>query len=172
MDPREENISDEEIDLLDEREERNDEEMSDLDDDTESDNSQNPLYRLVTKEDRDVYVVTIDGIPQFYTETIDIARETMWAMARMHRDNMYDCYVREINLDEIELVGSYRFYVVAYERVLRRFGVHKVSEIKESTTSKKDTSEEDALQNGEDNEQVQIYHQSPPAPLTSKWFLW
>ena len=84
------------------------------------------------KEGTERYVVTADGVPQFYTQTIEEARNRMWDIARISKFNEsdYNSYIREFNDENhIQVVGFYKFIVISYERVLCYLNVQRVQEI-------------------------------------------
>lgn len=90
--------------------------------------------QLILKEDTQKYVISVDGVPQCYTETLDSARECMWNLARLEKNNQteYQCFIREMeNPNDIQLVGYHKFYLVAYNRTLIHLTVRRVLEINE-----------------------------------------
>jgi hypothetical protein len=98
-----------------------------------SDDELNGKFPILTfKEGTERYVVTADGVPQFYTQTIEEARNRMWDIARISKfkDSDYNSYIREFNDENhIQVVGFYKFFVISYERVLCYLNVQRVQEI-------------------------------------------
>jgi hypothetical protein len=125
-----------------------DEEVYDDDSDDSNDlidNEEKTLDNMVPnislKRGTERYVVTADGIPQFYTQTIEEANKRMWDIARAFKINVndYTCYIRECeDLDNIQVIGYYKFYVISYDRILCHFATQKVHEVQEEATEKEE----------------------------------
>lgn len=109
-------------------------EISDEDDNVSIKELIQKYPRLVLKEDTQKYVITVNGVPQCYTQTLENARNCMWDLARLEKNNQteYQCFIREMeNPNDIQLVGYHRFYVIAYNRTLAHLSVRRVLEIDE-----------------------------------------
>lgn len=90
--------------------------------------------QFVLKEDTQRYIITANGVPQCYTQTLENARNCMWDLARLEKNNQtdYQCFIREMeNPNDIQLVGYHRFYIIAYNRTLVHLSVRRVLEIDE-----------------------------------------
>jgi hypothetical protein len=89
------------------------------DDDKEEDNdSESPN---IDKEDTDIFVLSVDGIPLFYTKTLGEAREKMWEYAKLRRiqETQYNTYIRGCpNKNRIEVVGCHKFSVFFVDRTI------------------------------------------------------
>lgn len=105
------------------------------DSDDESDEELNVQFpNLTLKDGTERYVVTADGVPQFYAQTIEEARKRMWDIARIRKFNEheYNSYIREFNDENhIQVVGFYRFHAISYDRVLCYLSVRRVQEVQE-----------------------------------------
>lgn len=110
---------------------KNNEESEEDDEETEELNN---LPTLILKQGSEKYVITMDGIPQCYTATIEDARKRMWEFARlrkMHEPN-YKSYIREGSTQNVIcLVGYQKFYAISYDRVLSELSINKIQEIQE-----------------------------------------
>lgn len=97
------------------------------------------LSKLSLKDNSERYVVNIDEIPQFYTNTLEKAREYMWDIARARRmkETNYNCYIRETpDQNFIQVVGFHKFYVLSYERLICNMNVCRVQEIEDKVNLK------------------------------------
>jgi hypothetical protein len=114
------------------KEESLDEESEDEDD--EETEVLNNFPTLILKQDSEKYVITMDGIPQCYTTTIEDARKRMWEFARlrkMHEHN-YRSYIREGSTqNHISVIGYQKFYAISYDRILSELSINKIQEIQE-----------------------------------------
>lgn len=98
---------------------------------------------FLEKNDTDLFVLTVDGTPQCYTQTLEHARQRLWDFARMRQfsDYHYNSYIREGNGgNDIYVVGYHKFYLVSYERVRCHLSVRRIQRIdfpvnKESETN-------------------------------------
>lgn len=93
---------------------------------------------LVLEENTQKYVITVNGVPQCYTQTLENARNCMWNLARLEKNNQtdYQCFIREMeNPNDIQLIGYHRFYIIAYNRTLAHLSVRRVLKIVEKPDS-------------------------------------
>jgi hypothetical protein len=91
---------------------------------------------MTLKKDTGIYVVTMDGIPRFYSKTLVDARARMWDCARVRNyqvNRLYHTYIREgSDPNRIQIIGSYWFFIIAYESLLSSLSVRYISEIEET----------------------------------------
>jgi hypothetical protein len=135
------NINEEDTDIVDQvdpdtSDENKDNEVNDDSDlsDNEDQTLDNMLPNLSLKCGTERYVVTADGVPQFYTQNVEEANKRMWDVARAFKVNVndYNCYIRECeDSNNIQVIGYYKFFVVSYDRVLCHFTTQKVHEVQE-----------------------------------------
>lgn len=93
---------------------------------------------LVLEDNTQKYVITVNGVPQCYTQTLENARNCMWNLARLEKNNQtdYQCFIREMeNPNDIQLIGYHRFYIIAYNRTLAHLSVRRVLKIVEKSDS-------------------------------------
>ena len=87
------------------------------------------------KEGTELYVVTMDGVPQCYTITVQEARSQMWNLARMYRfqETQFNSYIRENrNPNHIEVVGYNRFSIINVERTICWLTVRRVKQVEKN----------------------------------------
>lgn len=121
--------------------EYNDEDTSEYDSESDDD-LKTKFPNLSIKDGTDLYVVSANGIPQFYSHDIQEARRHMWNIARIRKfkEFGYNCYIRECNDENnIQLVGYYKFNIISYDRILCYLNVHKISELYEIKEVQKNT---------------------------------
>ena len=90
------------------------------------------LAPLTFTENSDLYVVCVNGIPKFYVQSVETAITKMWDVARMlslnHISLGYRTNFVKIGENELHLLGSYRFFILAYDTFLDRISYSKVQE--------------------------------------------
>lgn len=112
----------------------NDTSYSDDDDDVDDDKiSISPLINSLSfTENSDLYVVSIDGLPTFYVKDIKTANEKMWDITRQLANKRflggYNTNFLKISENELHLIGSFRFFIIAYDTTLHRITYSKVKE--------------------------------------------
>ena len=83
-------------------------------------------------ENSDLYVVSVDGRPRFYVKDEKAAHEKMWNIARhLSRTQFFAGYKTNflrIRENELHLLGSYRFFLIAYDTTLHRITYNRVQE--------------------------------------------
>ena len=109
----------------------NDDIDSDCDENTDTQLSQ-LLEPMSFTENSGLYVVTIDGIPKFYVKDKATASEKMWEVTRRLSATRFFSGYRtnflKIKENEIHILGSYRFFLIAYDTILHRVSYSKIEE--------------------------------------------
>ena len=109
----------------------NDDIDSDSDENTDTQLSQ-LLEPMSFTENSGLYVVTIDGIPKFYVKDKATASEKMWEVTRrlsaIRFFSGYRTNFLKIKENEIHILGSYRFFLIAYDTILHRVSYYKAEE--------------------------------------------
>ena len=109
----------------------NDDIDSDCDENTDTQLSQ-LLEPMSLTENSGLYVVTIDGIPKFYVKDKATASEKMWEVTRrlsaIRFFSGYRTNFLKIKENEIHILGSYRFFLIAYDTILHRVSYYKAEE--------------------------------------------
>jgi hypothetical protein len=79
-----------------------------------------------------LYVVTVDDFPKFYVKDIKSASDSMWDLAKLLSGEAfcsgYRTSVFQNSTTEIHIIGSYRFFLFSYNKIIHSI---KYSEIKE-----------------------------------------
>jgi len=105
----------------------------------DDDSNTEEVIPLSLKDDSELFVLSVDGIPRFYTKTIEEARNKMWAYAKFKRieETYYNTYIRCCpDKNRLELVGSYKFSLFMVDRVICRLFVSVVQELETATEPK------------------------------------
>jgi hypothetical protein len=95
-------------------------------------NSQSDLYYNTFNfiKDSDVYIVSVDGCPKFYVNTEKAAYDKMWEVTRLLSSKyVFDGYRTQyikVKNNELHILGSYRFFIVAYDQILNRITYNKI----------------------------------------------
>jgi hypothetical protein len=129
------------------------------------------------KPNTELFVVSLNGVPQFYTKDIEIARNRMWDFAknRRIRETQYNTYIRGYpDKNRIEVVGCNRFSVFFVDRVICRL---LVSQIQELSNFKEDDTVTPPLQSLHplpscDREESEPEQTSPPKRGFFSSFFW
>jgi hypothetical protein len=98
----------------------------------DDDSNTEEVTSLSLKNDSELFVMSVDGVPSFYTKTIDEARNNMWAYAKLTRihETQYNTYIRGCSdKNRLEIVGSNKFSVFTVDRVICRLLVSVVQEL-------------------------------------------
>lgn len=130
----------------DDNKEVNTDSKSDSSSSQDDDSNTEEVIALSLKDDSELFVLSVDGIPRFYTKTIEEARNKMWAYAKFKRieETYYNTYIRGCpDKNRLELVGSYKFSLFMVDRVICRLFVSVVQEL-ETTTEPKTVKETNA----------------------------
>ena len=105
-------------------------------DENESDDSVNEINLLLNPlsftDNSDLHVVSIDGTPQFYVKDENTASKKMWDVTRLlssrHIFDGYRTQFLKVSDNELHILGSYRFFLVAYDQILHRVSYTRVQE--------------------------------------------
>lgn len=90
------------------------------------------LEPLSFTKNSNLYVVSVDDIPYFYVKDEKTAVEKMWEVTRKLSGKQffsgYKTNTLKINERELHLLGSYRFFLIAYDTILHRINYSMVQE--------------------------------------------
>ena len=123
----------------DDKKEVNTDSKSDSSSSQDDDSNTEEVMSLSLKDDSELFVLSVDGVPRFYTKTIDEAREKMWNYVKFRRiqETYYNTYIRGCpDKNRLELVGSYKFSLFMVDRVICRLLVSVVQELETTTEPK------------------------------------
>ena len=88
---------------------------------------------FIINENSTVFVVLQDDVPQFYVQNLTEARNYMWTLARFYKFNLltnYTSYIKEgDDQNQLKLMGSYRFFLFPYDRVISYFEISEIKEV-------------------------------------------
>ena len=123
----------EDEDESDSEDEDDSEDESDSEDEDESDSEGAPELSLFSfTENSDLYAISVDGVPICYVKDEENARNRMWDLAilYLYRKTLNGWQSRfvKIGRNELHLLGSYRFFLIAYDKVLLRVSYAKIRE--------------------------------------------
>ena len=122
-----------------EEENKNESEEDELED--EESNTIKSDLNSTLKDNSELYIVTHNGIPKFYTKSVDDARKQMWDLARTLRfqEFNFNTYIRERNNSSIiEVVGCNKFSFVNIDRVIHWLRIHCIKQIEYNSISEDD----------------------------------
>jgi len=131
----------------------------------ESNDEDNNIQNFLLKSETNIFVLSVDGVPQFYTKTLKDAREQMWHFAKLQRikEVQYNTYIRGCpNKNRIEVIGCNKFSVFFVDRVICRLCISEVQEIEIPSS-------EEIYKDAENNEPVSS---TPEIPPPTKSFIW
>ena len=109
----------------DDSEDEDDSEDDSEDEDEDEDGEGKPELSLFSfTENSDLYAISVDGVPICYVKDEETARNRTWELARLYlsRKTLSGWQTRfvKISRNELHLLGSYRFFLIAYDKVLLR----------------------------------------------------
>ena len=85
------------------------------------------------KDNSTLFVLSIDGVPNFYTTNIKDLRQLMWDYAKSRRiqETQYNTYIRDFpDKNRIEIIGTHKFSIFFVDRVICRLLVSEIREVK------------------------------------------
>jgi hypothetical protein len=91
-----------------------------------------PLKFFNFIENSELYVISVDDSPKFYVNNEKSAFDKMWEVTRMLSSKyVFDGYRTQfikVNNNELHILGSYRFFIIAYDQILNRITYNKISQ--------------------------------------------
>lgn len=115
---------------------KSDENASDPEEEDEDEDISRMIGNAVLRDGTEKYVISVNGIPQCYTHTLIDATNRMWQFARLYKALQFDynTYIKECNNpNNLQIIGSYKFYLISYNRTLAELTVRSCQEIEERT---------------------------------------
>ena len=97
----------------------------------DDDSNTEEVMPLSLKDDSELFILSVDGVPRFYTKTIEEAREKMWTYAKCRRiqETHYNTYIRGCSdKNRLEILGSNKFSVFMVDRIICRLLISAVQE--------------------------------------------
>lgn len=85
------------------------------------------------EDDSDIYVISVDGVPEVYSKDLNTAQKTMWSLARHlflnSSANNYTVptYVQVSDV-ELRVFGYSKYFLLSYETELYRITINSISE--------------------------------------------
>ena len=123
-------------------ENKNESEESDNENKSESEESEDEMLLSVNfsvKDDSELFVLSIDGVPNFYTKNVKDARTLMWDYAKSRRiqETQFNTYIRGCpDKNRIELVGTHKFSLFFVDRVICRLLISSIKELEKFENDK------------------------------------
>jgi len=97
-----------------------------------------PELESTFKNNSELYIVTQNGIPKFYTKSQEDAKKQMWSLARALRfqEFQYNTYIRErLTSSAIEVVGYNKFSFIQVDRIIHWFRIECIKQLEYNTVS-------------------------------------
>lgn len=83
-------------------------------------------------ENSDLYAISVDGVPFCYVKDEETASRRMWDITRQFSaENVLSGWRTsfvKVRKNELHLLGSYKFFLIAYDQVLRRVSYSRIRE--------------------------------------------
>lgn len=117
--------------------ENKDENSSSTENDTESE-SESEYETLEEVPDSQLYVIMVDGKPEYHVESAEEADLCMWHVARrlVRLDPDYTTRYVRVSQNSLVIERHYNWFLVAYQEPVHRLSYHKVSGIRVDTVKK------------------------------------
>jgi len=130
---------------------------SDTENISDQDETQNydTTYNDKFKKDSELYIVTHNGVPKFYTKTSEEACKQMWDLARLLRfqETQFNTYIRERNNSyNIEVVGYNKFSIINVDRIIHFLSVQRVYQIDDNQNVLNEDEDKDQGKNQEEDQ--------------------
>ena len=102
-------------------------------DDTDTIDNTDDTDTIDNTDNTDIYVIMVNNTPAYYTKTEDSATQKMWDIARDYSlgyfsDGWNTEYVK-INNGHLQLLGSFRYFLINYDKVLMDISYHLVEKL-------------------------------------------
>jgi hypothetical protein len=129
-------INDSENNEYENNESENNESENDDSENDEDDSEDEMLLSVnfLVKDDSEMFVLSINGVPNFYTKNLKDARTLMWDYAKSRRiqETQYNTYIRACpDKNRIEIVGTHKFSIFFVDRVICRLLVSSIRELEQ-----------------------------------------
>jgi hypothetical protein len=101
--------------------------------DEETPCTENDKEDIHEENDSDIYVISVDGVPEVYSKDLKTAQKTMWSLARHlflnSSANNYTVptYVQVSDV-ELRVFGYSKYFLLSYETELYRITINSISE--------------------------------------------
>ena len=111
------------------------EDESNEDESSEDESNEDDMLLSVNfsvKDNSTLFVLSIDGVPNFYTTNIKDVRQLMWDYAKSRRiqETQYNTYIRDFpDKNHIEIIGTHKFSIFFVDRVICRLLVSEIQEV-------------------------------------------
>ena len=113
-------------------EDSNENKEEDTEEEEEGEEEEINLDNFTFTENSDLYTICIDGVPICYVKDEESARKRMWDLARIQTFDTqcsgWRTNLIEVRQNELHILGSYKFFVVSYDQVLKRISYNRVLE--------------------------------------------
>jgi hypothetical protein len=81
----------------------------------------------------EVYIIMVDGVPEFYSNDMETAVRNMWKKAREIQSEFdpvpYKTVIAEMSDHEVNVMGYQAFVVMSYSKVISRLKILKILEM-------------------------------------------
>ena len=117
--------------------EKDESENEDANEDESEDESEDEMLlsvNFLVKDDSEMFVLSINGVPNFYTKNVKDARTLMWDYAKSRRiqESQYNTYIRACpDKNRIEVVGTHKFSIFFVDRVICRLLISSIRELEQ-----------------------------------------
>jgi hypothetical protein len=108
------------------------EESEESDNENKSEDEMLLSVNFSVKDNSELFVLSIDGVPNFYTKNVKDARTLMWNYAKSRRiqETQYNTYIRGCpDKNRIELVGTHKYSVFFVDRVICSLLISSIKEL-------------------------------------------
>jgi hypothetical protein len=109
-----------------------DDDSDDSDDDSDDSDDDNINSCFSFTENSNLFVISANGQPKFYVQDEKTAIENMWNVAKLLSVESFCSGYRtsfvKFSPTEIHIIGTYRFFLLSYDRILYRITYSKIKE--------------------------------------------
>ncbi len=112
---------------------------SNIEGNIENDSIYDETESFVLKDNSNIYILERDDNILFYSSDKDKTRNFMWELCRQNQYNVSTDYCTNIiylSENELQIIGTYKWFAVTYEKVLHHFSITEVGEINNIIDSK------------------------------------
>jgi len=90
------------------------------------------LDSFTLNENSDLYTICVNDVPICYVKDEKTAIKRMWDLARIQTFDSncsgWRTNLVQVHQNELHILGSYKFFIVSYDQVLKRISYNRVQE--------------------------------------------
>jgi hypothetical protein len=86
--------------------------------------------KVLDSLEESIFVISIDEFPTYFVQNLKKARQKMIDLAgfiNINYFNTYNCFLQQINENEIKLIGTNKFVIISYDKILATLRINEIN---------------------------------------------